>query len=339
MKKIVLFDVKSYEKEYIDNLVLDGYEIIQVEDSFQFAFDDNYELVKDAEIISVFTSSRVRVDKLSKLNKLKLIATRSTGYNHIDLEYCKENDVEVVNVPRYGTTTVAEYAFALLLTVSKKIRLASNDLKKDIIAAENYIGFDMFGKTIGVIGTGEIGSHFCKLANGFGMKILAYDPYPKNILEEELNLKYVELDELIKSSDIISLHAPSTASNFHLLDDEQFRIMKDGVIIVNTARGELINIDALYSNLQLGKVAAAGLDVVECEELLGADGKALEKADCKLPSCLQKTFIHHKLLNMENVVLTPHVAYDTKEAIERILATTDDNIQSFVKGKIKNSVL
>lgn len=340
MKKLVIFDVKSYEKEYFDSLVLDGYQILQIEASFQVAFDDFYEQIKDAEIISVFTSSRVRADNLKMLKNLKLIATRSTGFNHIDTTYCKETGIEVVNVPKYGNCTVAEYAFALLLSVAKKVRLSSDDLRKDMIIPDNYIGIDLFGKNIGVIGTGAIGAHFCKIAKGFGMQIFAYDPYPKAELESELDVKYVELNELLKRSDIISMHAPSTASNVHMLNYEQFDLMKDGVLIVNTARGELINVEALYQALLNGKVMGAGLDVVECEELLGPDGKFFIKIDCKLQSCMEKTFINHKLLNMENVVLTPHVAYDTKEAIDRILVTTDENIKAFVYGgKIKNSVL
>jgi len=228
----------------------------------------------------------------------------------------------------------------LLLSLAKKINFSSSDLKNNIIDPEKYIGFELYGKTVGVIGVGAIGRQFCRIAKGFGMNILGYDLFPNQETADLYNLKFVSLDELLKSSDIISIHAPSTKENIHLINKEQFEIMKDGVVLINTARGEILNTKALYDALLAGKVGACGLDVVECEDILTNQDKFLQKDDCKIVSCLEKTLLNHRLLTMKNVIVTPHVAFDTKEAIERILATTIKNTESFCTEKIqKNTVI
>lgn len=337
--KIVCFDVKDYEREKLQTLSEYFDEVILLEDSFHINFEKNLPQIKDADVISVFVNSRVFEDKLKELKALKLIATRSTGFSHIDTDYCKSNAIQVVTVPRYGDVTVAEYAFGLLFTIAKKIMLSSSNLKNNIIKPENYIGFDIFGKTVGVIGVGAIGRQFCRIANGIGMKVLGYDLYPSEEAKEKYNVDFVSFDELLANSDIISIHAPSTKENIHLLDKNEFEKMKDGVVIINTARGEIINTQALYNALSSGKVSAAGLDVLECEDILTNQDNFLQKDECKNQACLQNTLLNHRLLTMPNVIVTPHVAFDTKEAIERILDTTIDNIKSFLAGNIQNNII
>lgn len=337
--KIVCFDVKDYEREKLQTLSEVFDEVILLEDSFQINFEKNLPQIKDADVISVFVNSRVMAEKLENLPNLKLIATRSTGYSHINLEYCMSKNIQVVTVPYYGDITVAEYAFGLLFALSKKIILSNSNLKNNIIEPEKYIGFDIFGKTAGVVGAGAIGRQFCRIANGIGMKVLAYDLYPNKELEEKYNIKFVSLDELLANADVISIHVPSTKENIHLLDQKEFDKMKDGVVIINTARGEIINTQVLYNELMSGKVAAAGLDVVECEDIFTNQDVFLQKDECKNINCLQKTLLNHRLLTMPNVIITPHVAYDTKEAIGRILDTTINNIKAFLEGKIQNSVI
>ncbi len=336
--KTVFFDIKDYEEDILKRNQPEECEFILIKDTFQNGFDANYEKIKDAEILSVFTSSKVPGELLKNLPELKLITTRSTGYNNVDLEYCKMAGISVVNVPKYGDCTVAEFAFALLLNVVRKVSLAYEELKAGRINLQGSIGMDLFDKTIGIIGTGAIGCHTAKIAHGFGMKILSYDPFPKEDIKEKYSVEYVELEYLLENSDIISVHAPSTKENFHMINDEAFSKMKDGVILINTARGEIVNTGALYRALKSGKAAGAGLDVLECEDVLVNEELYLTKIDCVQRECLEKTLINHRMLEMPNVIITPHIAFDTQEAITRILNTTIGNIRKYLNHSIQNKV-
>lgn len=336
--KTVFFDAKESEQEFLEKNKFGECEFVYIQNPLSKDFEKDIESVKNAEIISIFTSSKVTAELLEKFPKLKLVTTRSTGFNNVDLDYCSRKGIPVTNVPAYGETTVAEYAFALLLNVIRKVTIAYDDLKKGEINLEKYRGNDLQGKTIGIIGTGSIGCYAAKIAYGFGMKILSYDPFPKENLRKKLDAKYVELDELYGNSDIISIHAPSRKENFHMINDKAFSEMKDGVIIINTARGEIVDTNALYKALVSGKVAGAGLDVLECEEILADESLFLKKIDCVKKECLEKTLINHKLLDMPNVIVTPHVAFSTEEAINRILQTTVDNINAYIKGTLINKV-
>lgn len=336
--KAAFFDVKDIDRSFLEKNTPENCEFIYVHDPVHIAVENNLELVKDAEIISVFTSSRVPGNTLAKFPNLKFITTRSTGFNNVDLDYCSTNGIKVSNVPAYGECTVAEYSFALLLNIIRKVNLSYSDLKRGVINLENYRGNDLAGKTIGIIGTGAIGCYTAKIAYGFGMKILTYDPFPRHDLRDKLGVEYVELERLYTESDIISLHAPSRKENFHMVNDEAFSKMKDGVIIINTARGEIMDTNSLYKALVSGKVAGAGLDVLECEEIIAHEELFLTKIDCVQKDCLEKTLLNHKLLDMPNVIVTPHVAFDTVEAINRILQTTVDNIKSYIQGNVINQV-
>ncbi|MEI7475198.1 MAG: NAD(P)-dependent oxidoreductase [bacterium] len=340
MKKIkaAFFDIREFEVKHIDEVSADYLELVKINEPFQNEFDNRLDDIKDIEILSVFTTSTVIADSLKKLPNLKLIITRSTGFNHIDSDYCKQNNIILANVAGYGETTVAEFAFGLLLTVMRKITHAYNSLQKRVINIHGFMGNDLFGKTIGVIGTGAIGSHFIQISKGFGMNVIASDPYPKQALVDKFDVKYVSLEELYKQSDIISVHCPGTKENHHLLSNDQFDQMKEGVIIINTARGELIDTDALYKAVTAGKIGGAGLDVLECEDILMQEDKYLLKIDCIKEDCLRKTLLNHKLLELDNVVITPHVAYDTIEAVNRILDKTYATIDKFYKGEEIKSV-
>ena len=336
--KAVFFDIKEIDKKFLKKNKSENCEFIYIQAPFHIGLDDNFEKIKDAEILSIFTNSTSSKELLEKLPNLKLVTTRSTGYNNVDLEYCKEKNISVVNVPRYGDVTVAEFTFALLLNVIRKVNIAYKELQDGIINLEKYTGNDLAGKTIGIIGTGAIGAYTAKIAYGFNMKILTYDPFPNEELKEKLEVEYVELDRLYKESDIISLHAPSKKENFHMVNDAAFSEMKDGVVIINTARGEIMDTNALYNALKSGKVAGAGLDVLECEEIIANEELFLSKIDCVKKDCLEKTLINHKLLDMPNVIITPHIAFDTVEAVHRILQTTIDNINGYIQGNIINKV-
>lgn len=338
MKNIVFFDTKDYEMDFFDKYLKDKLNLVY-EKSSLLPGGKIPEIAIHAEYISVFTPSRLTKDVLKQFKNLKLIATRSVGFSHIDLDYCKENGIKVVNTPHYGDYTIAEYSFGLLLNLVRKISKAQEGLKSGELSQE-YEGTELFGKTMGVIGIGGIGSKAIKIANGFSMDVIAYDIRQDEELSKRENFKYVNLDELIERSDIISLYAPATKDNYHLLNEEAFKKMKDGVFIINTARGELIDSQALYSELLSGKVAGAALDVVECEEALNNKCNLFKDGECLDLNCLKRTLINHKLMSLPNVIVTPHTAYDTKEATNRILEITTNNIVEFLNnGNVLNQVL
>lgn len=335
--KIVFFDVRDSEKQILENFCKDKYDYILSPDSLEEKTNLSDEM-KQAEIISCFTFSRVTKNVLQQFPNLKLIALRCVGFNHIDIDYCKEHNIQVVNSLGYGNITVAEFAFGLMFDVMRKITRSFMDLREEHPHQDFYTGFEFNNKTIGIIGTGAIGSEAVRIAKGIGMDVLAYDIYPKNELVEKYGIKYVELDELLKESDVISLHAPLTDDNFHLINDEKIRLMKPNAVLLNTARGELIDTKALYSALVEHRTFGAGLDVLEAENMLTHPDAILD-FDYLTEDYIRQTLVNERLLKLPNVVVTPHIAYNTKEAQDRILHITASNIEAFLKGNIVNSVI
>lgn len=274
---------------------------------------------KDLEIISVFVKSNITKKVIDCFPNLKMIALRSTGFDNVDLDYAKEKNINVCNVPAYGSQTVAEFTFSLILSLSRHIPEALAKLKETRkFDYQGLEGFDLAGKILGVIGTGKIGINVIKIAKAFGMNILAFDIYPNQELAQNLDFKYVALDELLQNSDIVSLHTPGTAETKHLINQENISKMKKAAYLINTARGSLIDTDSLISALEKKEIAGAALDVLEQEI-----------------SLTEKEF---KLLNMENVLITPHMAFYTTEAEQSIMKTTADNILGFINGKTTNTV-
>lgn len=338
MHNIVFFDVRDFEIEPLNKFCQgDKYSCQFITESL----DDKLNLtneMKNAEVISFFTFSRVTEDILKQFPNLKLIALRCVGFNNVDIEYCKKHNIQVLNSFGYGNITVAEFAFGLILDVTRKISRSYMNLKNEHLDRDIYAGYELGGKHLGIIGTGAIGSQVARIAHGFGMKILAYDIYPKQDLIEKYNVKYLPLDDLLQKADIISLHAPLTESNFHLLNEEKFKLMKPNAVIVNTARGELIDTKALYEALSQNRIFAAGLDVLEAENVL-TKPEVVWDFDYLKTDTIKQTLINERLLRLHNVVVTPHIAYNTKEAEQRILSITFSNIESFFQGKIQNRVI
>lgn len=337
MKKIIFFDVRDNEIEQLTNFCDNKYDCQFVAERL----DDKTKLtdkMKEADVISCFTFSRVSADVLEQFPNLKLIALRCVGFNHIDIDYCKKHNIQVVNSLGYGNITVAEFAFGLILDVIRKISRSCMNLKNEHLTHDIYTGFELKDKTIGIIGTGAIGSEAVRIAKGFGMNVLAYDIFPKKELTEEYDVKYVSLDELLVISDVVSLHTPLTEDNFHMMDAEKIKLMKPTAIIINTARGELIDTKALYEALSENKIFGAGLDVLEAENVLTQPEKIWD-FDYLTNDIIRQTLVNERLLKLHNVVVTPHIAYNTKEAQDRILSITMNNIDSFFKGKIVNSVV
>ncbi len=334
--KIAFFSVLDSEKDII-NKSFPGDEILYLDGKLS---EENADKAKEADIVSVFVNSEVNKNVIDKLPSLKFIATRSTGFDHIDCEYTKSKNILISNVPAYGSHTVAEFAFALLLSLSRKIYDSYNHLREDAdFSIFNLQGFDLYGKTIGVIGTGKIGKNMIKIAKGFGMNVIAFDLYPDNDFAKETGFEYKSLKEVISNSDVLSLHVPYCKENYHLINKENISLMKKGVFIINTARGELIDTDALIWGLKEKIIAGAGLDVLEGErelkeefEILSDELKAEKVKD-------YKTLLEDRvLIDMPNVIVTPHVAFYSKEAEESIVMTTIGNIKSFMEGKPVNLV-
>ncbi|MBR5554660.1 hydroxyacid dehydrogenase [bacterium] len=337
MTKIVFFDVADYEVDYLMRSCDGEFDFVLVEESLS-SISNILSEWRDAEVVSCFTTSRIGKDVLKKFPNLKLLALRSVGFNHVDIDYCKKHKITVVNTPNYGNMTVAEFAFGLMLDVSRKITLAYNDLKNAIVDAKHTIGTELFGKTIGIVGLGAIGAEMARLSYGFGLKVLGYDIKEREILREKYAVSYVPFDELLRRSDFISIHAPLTKDNYHIFNMKSFEKMKPNAIIINTARGEIIDTQALYNAIVDGKIAGAGLDVLESEEILTDPDYLVDVGRMKV-NALQKIVLNNSLLKLDNVIVTPHIAYDTKEAIDRILSLTMANIYAFENGVVQNKVV
>lgn len=292
----------------------------------------------DAEAVSIFIYSRLDPWTLKQFRKLKLIATRSTGYDHIDMEYCRENGITVCNVPVYGSGTVAEHVFGLILMIGHRLYESVDRTRKGDFSQKGLRGFDIRDKTLGVIGTGLIGRHVIEIARGFQMKVAAYDPRPDPELAARLGFTYMGLDEVLARADIISLHVPANRQTFNLLSTDQFTKMKQGAVLINTARGSLVDIEALLHALAEGKVSAAGLDVLPEEPVIREEAELLSSFFHRAHD-MSTLLANHILLRMRNVYITPHNAFNTREAVERILATTMDNIRAFANGEPANVVI
>lgn len=279
---------------------------------------DAYIPEEDFEIISVFVNCKVTKKIIDSMPNLKLIVTRSTGYDHIDIEYAKQKGIVVCNVPSYGSNTVAEFTFGLILSLSRRIPEAVVRLKQGgKFDYNNLCGFDLFGKTLGVIGTGKIGRNVIKIANGFGMKVLGYDAFPDQAFAQEAGFTYVSLENLLEISDIITIHTPYNPQTHHLINKNNITLMKKTAFLVNTARGAIVETESLYEAIKNGKIAGAALDVLEEERNLKDE---------------------EVLIKLPQVIVTPHMAFYTTEAEQAILETTVKNIHGFINQKYENVV-
>jgi D-lactate dehydrogenase len=331
--KIVVFEAEPWEEELFEG-ACDGNEVVTTSESLSATVAENY---RDAEVISPFIYSELDADTLSKLSGLRMIATRSTGYDHIDLDYCAEHGITVANVPEYGDNTVAEHVFALLLAIARKIPEAVDRTRKGDFTMQGLRGMDLRGKTMGVIGTGSIGRRVIEIAAGFGLKTLGYDVRPDDRLAESMGFSYVGMDELLRRSDIITLHVPANEKTRDLLADDEFSKMKDGVIVLNTSRGSVVNTQALLRALSEGKVGGAGLDVLDEEPTIREEAELLRSIFRKSHD-LETLLADHVLMHMRNVIVTPHIGFDTHEAVRRITETTIENVNSFCRGEPRNVV-
>jgi D-lactate dehydrogenase len=309
---------------------------------------------EDAEIVSIFINSKITEEFLQAHSRLRLITTRSTAVDHVPVELCRQRGVAVAHVSNYGERTVAEHTFALILALSRRLREAMVAPKPGRFSYEAARGFDLEGKTLGIIGMGHIGQHVAELAHAFRMKVLAYDVERPTALARSLNFDFVPLEELLAQAHVISLHAPLSAATYHILNRETLAQCRQGVLIINTARGSLIESQALRAALDSGQVGGAGLDVLEDERVmrqpvshiiagdivqhLRSDAKAYDDRDADRVRELQELLLSEALLANLNVVFTPHVAFNSIEAFERLLTVTVETILEFAEGRLVNTV-
>jgi len=331
--RLALFECEPHEREFFERH-LTGHELTFFADPLS---ETTAREATEAEAVSVFVYSQVNESVLSWLPHVKLVTTRSMGFNHIDLAACVAHGITVAYVPAYGERTVAEHTMALILALSRKIFQAYERTEKGVFDYRGLTGFDLYGKTIGLVGGGRIGLNVARLARAFGMEVLVSDPYPKPELASEIGFTYTPLETLLQKADVISLHAPYSAATHHLLNDEKLKLVKRGAILVNTARGGLLDTAALLKALDDGRLAGAGLDVLEEECAIHEEYEVLTQSyakKCDLATLLR----NHLLIARDNVIITPHIAFNSREALERIMSTTVANIQGFADGKPVNLV-
>ena len=325
--KIAFFDAKSYDMPGFDHYS-EGTDIT-IKYFETRLNEDTVSLANGYDAVCVFVNDTVNANVVNKLYEMgvKVIALRCAGFNNVDLQAC-EGKIRVFRVPAYSPHAVAEHAMALLMTINRRIHKAYNRTKDFNFSLAGLAGFDMYGKTMGIIGTGKIGRIFADICNGFGMNVLAYDMYP----DHSLNVKYVDLPELFSQSDIIALHCPLNKDNYHIINEQSIAMMKKGVYIVNTSRGGMIDTEALIEGIKSKKIGAACLDVYEDEgDMFYTDNSGHIMQDDKLA----------RLLSMPNVIVTSHQAFLTEEALDKIASTTIDNLQKFLAGEAntQNEVL
>jgi D-lactate dehydrogenase len=326
--KIVVYEMAEWEKPTLGKLA-DLHELVATPDALQ---EGNAALAADADAVTLFVQSRLDESALARMPRLRFVAARSTGYDHIDLKACAKRGIVVSNVPSYGQNTVAEHTFGLLLTLSHRLEAAIDRTRKGDFSQAGLRGFDLNGKTLGVVGTGMIGRCVIRIAGGFEMKVLAYDVHPDADFAAASGFRYVPLDTLLAESDIVSLHVPSTPATRHMISQAAFDRMKPGVVLINTARGDIVDVKALVRALAEGKVAAAGLDVLPEEPVIREEAELLRSVYNQRHD-LETLLADHVLLRLRNVIVTPHSAFNTLEAVQRIADTTVENVRAFAEGR------
>ncbi len=322
--KIAFFDTKPYDKP--------GFEKYGAEQGMKFKFfesmlnEDTVDLAKGSDAVCIFVNDSVNAAVIDKLYEMgvRIVALRCAGYNNVDLQHAF-GKVHVVHVPVYSAYAVAEHAMALLLTSIRRIHKAYIRTRDFNFSLNGLTGFDLHGKTIGIIGAGKIGRVMANICRGFGMHVIAYDKYPSG-----KDIEFVDLDQLLKNSDIISLHCPLTKDTYHLIDEKSINKMKKGVVILNTSRGALIDAEALLAGIKARQVGAACLDVYEEEsDVFFNDNSGHILDDDTLA----------RLISMPNVIVTSHQAFLTNEALENIAEITTENLLEFQKtGMCKNEL-
>lgn len=328
---IAFFEIEDWEKEHLVKHFPDAQYVVDP------LTKENAASYKDADIVSTFIYSKLTPDVIDMLPNLKFVSTQSTGFDHIDVAHAESKGIKVANVPEYGTRTVAEHTYALILALAKKLYQSMNQSKQFNFSHDKIRTINLNGRTLGIIGLGKIGREVVKIARGFNLKVLVYTRTHDDTFATDWGVTYVELDELLAQSDFISLHVPYNKHTHHIINSQNIGKCKEGSYIINTSRGGLIETSALIKALEDGVLAGAGLDVLEEEKNLSEE---LEILKTSLPDRVDfKTLtMDHLLIHHPKVVVTPHNAFNSHEALQNIMHTTIDNIKSFIDGHPQNLV-
>lgn len=334
--KVVYYYNEDWEAGYVKENIPRGEEIVFLKGSM--ADFPEYSDAQ-ADVLSIFVNSVVDKNQLNKFPNLKHIVARSTGIDHIDIEEARSRGITISYIPGYGQNTIAEFAFALLLVLSRKILDSAKRVREEGLFSQDskLRGFDLCGKTIGVVGVGKIGEFMIRQARGFGMNVLAFDVSPREDLARELNFSYVPFEELLQQSDVVSFHLPYTKETHHILNMGNIEKMKTGSILINTARGGLIETKALAKALHDGILGGVGLDVLEEEMYVNDEAKlflAKNSNDEEMRTVLENNYI----IDHPHAIVTPHNAFNTNEALKRILDTAIQNINAFQAGNPVNLI-
>jgi len=326
--KIAFFSTKSYDKIYFDRYV-STHEIIYFDAQLN---EQTVNLAMGCQAVCVFVNDKLNTSVITSLKALgiQLIALRCAGFNNVKISVAKELGIEVVRVPAYSPHAVAEHALALILTLNRKTHKAYNRVRDGNFSLERLTGFDLYGKTVGVIGTGKIGQIFSSIMLGMGCKVIAFDLIASKELMEK-GIEYLPIIDILKKADIISLHCPLTEQTKHLINEHTISLMKDGTMLINTSRGGLINTSDAINGLKNGKIGYLGLDVYEQEETLFFND---------LSENIIQDDIIMRLLSFPNVLITSHQGFLTEEALSQIAQITLTNIDEFTAGlPLKNKVV
>jgi D-lactate dehydrogenase len=320
--KVAVFSAKNYDREFLDAANASRHELHFFEPQLNL---ETAALAAGFGAVCIFVNDHLDATVLERLadGGTRLIALRCAGYNNVDLKAAAQHTLTIVRVPGYSPHAVAEHTVGLMLALNRKLHRAYNRVREGNFSLEGLLGFDLHGKTAGIIGTGKIGMVVGQILAGFGCRILAFDPFPNEICRS-LGARYLSLDELLAQSDIITLHCPLTPENKYMIDANALRKMRDGVMLINTSRGALLNTVAVIDALKSGRVSYLGLDVYEEEEHIFFEDRS---------GLIISDDVFSRLLTFPNVIVTGHQAFFTREAVENIAATTIGNITSFESGQ------
>ncbi len=327
--KVAVFSAKNYDREFLEVANTSRHEVRYFEPHLN---EETVALAAGFGVVCVFVNDRVNASVIQKLASLgvRLIALRCAGYNNVDLKAAGKHGITVSRVPGYSPYAVAEHTIGLMLSLNRKLHRAYNRVREGNFALDGLLGFDVHGKTVGIVGTGKIGTAVAHILTGFGCRTLAFDPIPNETCRSS-GVRYVKFEELLAQSDILTLHCPLTPDNKHMIDASALSKMRDGVMLINTSRGALIDTLAVIEALKSGKIGYLGLDVYEEEEQIFFEDRS---------GLIISDDVFSRLLTFPNVIVTGHQAFFTREALENIAATTIDNITRFESGQsLSNQVV
>lgn len=327
--KVAVFSTRPYDRRSLD--AANGNDALEFTYLEARLLQDTAALADGYPVVCAFVNDHLDADVLRVLaaGGTRLIALRSAGFNNVDLDAAKELGIGIVRVPAYSPNSIAEHTVGLMLALNRKFHRAYNRVREGNFALDGLLGFDMVGKTVGVIGTGKIGQVVVQILSGFGCRVIGYDPFPSDAAKE-LGVEYLELDEVITSSDILTLHLPLTSETHHMIDRDAIARMKHGVMLINTSRGALLKTPDVIDGLKTGQIGYLGLDVYEEEDDIFFQD---------LSGFILQDDTFARLLTFPNVIITGHQAFFTAEALDAIASTTVANIVTYAeRGELSNAV-